>query len=283
MIKFAVTIVSPPSYVHSAAFHEVAESIHFGLMSLGFDSVLTTEGNLPGRQHIVFGSNILPAYQMPLAANAILYNLEQVDVGSSWFRPELVALFCRYRVWDYSEINAVALGALGVKVEKVLPIGYVEQLTRIHFAARRDIDILFFGSMNPRRQEIVRRLRASGLHVVAVFGIYGKDRDQLIARSKLVLNVHFYEAKVLEIVRISYLLANRCAVLSETSSDPREDESLAGGVAFAEYGDLEKAARELVNDEERCARLSQRGFELMSKRLMTDYLQDALEGATVTI
>jgi hypothetical protein len=98
-----------------------------------------------------------------------------------------------------------------------------------------------------------------------------------------VLNVHFYEAKVLEIVRISYLLANRCAVLSETSSDPREDESLAGGVAFAEYGDLEKAAHELVNNEERCARLSQRGFELMSERLMTGYLRDALEGATVTI
>lgn len=279
MIKFAVTVVSPPGYAHSAAFHEVAESVHFGLMSLGCDSVLTSEGNLPGRQHIVLGSNILPAYQLPLASNAILYNLEQVDAGSSWFRPELVALFGRYRVWDYSQTNAVALGALGVKVERVLPIGYVRELTRIHFAARRDIDVLFFGSMNPRRQEVVRRLRASGLHVEAVFGIYGKERDGLIARSKLVLNVHFYEAKVLEIVRISYLLANRCAVLSETSSDPREDESLAGGVAFAEYEDLEKTAHELVNDEERRARLSQLGFELMSGRLMSDYLRDALDGA----
>ena len=282
MRKFAVTIVSPPGYVHSAAFHEVAESVHFGLISLGFDSVLTTEGNLPGRQHIIFGSNILPAYQLPLSENAILYNLEQVDPGSAWFRPELISLFGRYRVWDYSQTNALALGALGVTVEKVLPIGYVTELSRIHFEPRRDIDVLFFGSMNPRRQEIIRRLRASGLQVEAVFGIYGKERDRLIARSKLVLNIHFYEAKVLEIVRISYLLANRCVVLSETSSNPREDELLAGGVAFAEYGDLEKMALELVNDEERRARLSQRGFELMSARLITDYLRDALDGAIGT-
>ena len=52
------------------------------------------------------------------------------------------------------------------------------------------------------------------------------------------LNVHFYEAKVLEMVRVSYLLANRCCVLSEVSSEPEEDDALAGGVAFAAYDDL---------------------------------------------
>ena len=278
MTKFAVTVISPPGYVHTAAFYEVAESIHFGLVALGYDSVLTTNANLPGRQHIILGSNILPAYPLPLAPNAILYNLEQVDPNSSWFRPELVALLAKYRVWDYSQTNVVALEALGVKVERVVPIGYVKELTRINFASHRDIDVLFFGSMNPRRQEIIQRLRSSGLQVAAVFGIYGQQRDALIARSKLLLNVHFYEAKVLEIVRISYLLANRCAILSESSSNPLEDASLADGVAFEEYGNLEKTAHELINDAERRNRLSQQGFELMRERLMSDYLHAALDG-----
>lgn len=276
MRKFAVTVVSPPGYIHSAAFHEVAESIHYGLLSLGYDSVLTTEGRLPGRQHIVLGSNLLPAYPLPLESDAILYNLEQVDPGSAWFRQELVTLLRKYRVWDYSKTNAVALGALGVKVERVVPIGYVKELTRIGFADQRDIDVLFVGSMNPRRQLIIHRLRAAGLHVVAVFGVYGKERDSLIGRSKLLLNVHFYESKVLEIVRISYLLANRCVVLSETGSDPQEDASLAGGVAFAEYGELESNACELLENHEHRESISRRGFELMSARLMSDYLRAAL-------
>ena len=82
-MKFAVTVVSPPGYVHCAAFNEIAETIHHGLRSLGHDSVLTTEGALADRRHIVLGSNLLLHYPLPLARDAILYNLEQVQMGSS--------------------------------------------------------------------------------------------------------------------------------------------------------------------------------------------------------
>ena len=204
-MKFAVTVVSPPGYVHSAAFNEVAESIHHGLRVLGHDSVLTAEGALPGRQHIVLGSNLLLQYPLPLASDAILYNLEQVEVGSPWFHPRLLDLFRRYVLWDYSRHNAAALDELGVRVASVVPIGYVKELTRIRLAAEPDIDVLFFGSMNPRRKEIIDRMNAAGLRVSCVFGAYGQERDALIGRAKLLLNVHFYEAKVLEMVRISVL------------------------------------------------------------------------------
>lgn len=277
MKKFAVTIVSPPGYIHSAAFQEVAESIHHGLLSLGHDSILTTDVRLPGRQHIVLGSNLIPAYPLPLQKDAILYNLEQVAPGSTWLRGSgLVELFRRHRIWDYSQVNAVALDALGVKVDRIVPIGYVPELTRIRFTEPRDIDVLFFGSMNERRRVIIKRLRAAGLNVSALFGVYGQERDASIGRSKLVINLHFYEAKVFEIVRVSYLLANRCAVLSETGADPVEEATLAGGVAFAPYEELVEKARELIDDPAQRAALSLRGFELMSGRLMPDHLRAAL-------
>ncbi len=271
--KFAVTVISPPGYIHAAAFNEVAETIHYGLRSLGHDSVLTTEGMLPGRQHIILGSNLLPQYPLPLAPDAILYNLEQVDAGSSWLRPELLEIFRRYTLWDYSKQNAVRLEALGVKVAHILPLGYVKELTRIQPAPEPDIDVLFFGSINPRRQEIVNRMKAAGLRVVAAFGIYGKKRDQLISRAKLLLNVHFYDTKVLEMVRISYLLANHCAVLSEYSSEPKEDESLAEGVAFADYEHLVQRARELIDAPDERQRLASRGFEIISDRPIVEYLE----------
>lgn len=275
-MKFAITVVTPPGYIHSQAFSEVAESLHHGLLSLGHDSVLTTEGDLPGRQHIVLGSNLLPGFALPLARDAILYNLEQVQLGSPWFKPALLALFRQYRLWDYSERNALALRTLGVDVARVVPIGYVPELTRIEAAPEQDIDVLFVGSMNPRRQVVVDQMGALGLRVGAAFGVYGKDRDGLIARARLQLNVHHYDAKVLEMVRISYLLANRCAVLSEHSSNRAEDAALAEGVAFADYAGLAQRARDLIDAPQERDRLRQRGFEIMQARPMADYLRVAL-------
>ena len=80
-MKFAVTIVLPPGYVHSAVFYEVAEIIHDGSCFSVMTWVLQiTQGALSGRQHIVLGSNLLPQYPLPLSHDAILYNLEQVEI-----------------------------------------------------------------------------------------------------------------------------------------------------------------------------------------------------------
>jgi hypothetical protein len=275
-MKFAVTVVSPPGYLHSAAFHEVAETLHHALRALGHDSVITTEAALSGRRHIVLGSNLLVEYRLPIAADAILYNLEQVQQGSPWFRPELIDLFAQHTLWDYSPKNAAALQALGVHVAHVVPIGYVEALTRINRTAAPDIDVLFFGSINARRKTILERMVGQQLRVKVAFGKYGRDRDELIARTRLVLNVHFYEAKVLEMVRLSYLLANRCAVLSERSADPGEDAALAGGVAFADYEQLASSARDLIDAPAERERLSGRGFEIMRARPAAAYLRAAL-------
>ncbi|MEI8196468.1 MAG: hypothetical protein WCI73_11215, partial [Phycisphaerae bacterium] len=176
----------------------------------------------------------------------------------------------------YSPQNAALLGALGIKVAAVVPIGYVPELTRITPAPQRDIDVLFIGSLNPRRQAILDQMKAAGLRVGVACGVYGPQRDALIARSRLLLNVHYYESKVLEMVRISYLLANRCAVLSERSANPQEDATLDGGVAFADYDTLVERARALINAPAECARLGQRGFEIMSARPLSEYLRAAL-------
>lgn len=275
-MKFAVTVVRPPGYIHAAAFDEVAETIHHGLRSLGHDSVLTSEGLLAGRRHIVLGSNLLPHYPLPLAPDAILYNLEQVEPGAAWFGPDLIGLFRRHAVWDYNERNAEKLEALGVPVAHVVPIGYADALARIERAPQPDIDVLFFGSINPRRAAVLEQMRAAGLRVEAVFGVYGRERDALIGRARLLLNVHYYDAKVLEMVRISYLLANRCAVLSERSADPKEDDALAGGVAFADYAGLARRAHELIDAPIERERLAGRGYEIMSARPIEECLRPAL-------
>lgn len=275
-MKFAVTVVSPPGYAHSAAFHEVAETLHHALCALGHDSVMTREGKLDGRRHIVLGSNLLPHCGLTLAPDAILYNLEQVQAGSAWITPGLLALLRRHVVWDYSAANARAFGALGVHVGRVVPIGYVPELTRIRFAEPRDIDVLFFGSLCARRANIIDRMRAAGIDAIAVFGLYGRARDRLIARAKLLLNVHSRADGVLEIVRLSYLLANGCAVLSERCANPQEEAPLAHAIAFADYDALPARAAELLASCAERERLACDGFAHMRARCAADYLRAAL-------
>jgi hypothetical protein len=56
------------------------------------------------------------------------------------------------------------------------------------------------------------------VRVKTLFGVYGKERDEYIGRSKILLNIHYYTTMIFEAVRVSYLLNNRCCVVSEESS-----------------------------------------------------------------
>ncbi|WP_280424567.1 hypothetical protein, partial [Nocardia carnea] len=111
---FAVTIAPPASYPHREAFREVAETVHIALLRLGVDSVLSGDLDLPGRRHIVFGSNTLSWWNLAVPDDAVLFNLEQISADSQWVTADLLALFRRHTVWDYSLRNIAALRDLGV-------------------------------------------------------------------------------------------------------------------------------------------------------------------------
>lgn len=241
----AVTVVTPPGYVHSQAFHEVAEGLYHALRSLGHPVTLTDQLHLRDHCHIILGANLLPG-DAALSPDSVIYNLEQIFVGSPWLREDLLTLLRRYPVWDYNRDNVAALRGLGARALHV-PLGYVPELTRIPTLPPEDedIDVLFFGSLNPRRMRVLDALDAAGLRVQALAGVYGPERDAFIARARLCLNVHFYEARRFEIVRASYLLANRRCVVSETGADPQEEADLASAVAFAPYEDLVARCRAL--------------------------------------
>lgn len=273
--RYAVVVVQPPGYPHSGAFLEVAESLAFALAALGQDAVLAPEP-VEGRRSIVLGSNLLPSHPLPLEPGAILYNLEQIEPGSAWLGPDLLRLFASHPVWDYSARNAARYEGLGLPAPRVVPIGVVPELVRIPPSPAEDIDVLFYGSVNERRQRVLAALSERGLRVEKVFGLYGAERDRLVARSRVVLNLHYYEAKVFEVVRVSYLLANRRCVVSERGSDPAEEREFERGVAFAAYRDLVETCARLCADPAARAALALEGQRLMTRRDTRAYLAEAL-------
>ena len=273
-MRIAVCIVSPAGFAHSEAFREVAETLQAAAVELGHDAIVTARADLPDRQTIVLGPNLLARHPQPLSASAILYNLEQAG-AYPWFEPAVMDLFRRHRVWDYSERNAAQLAGLGVPKPLVVPIGWSRSLERIPHGAE-DIDVLFYGSTNPRRLHVLDELRKAGARVEAVYGVYGPQRDALIARSKLVLNLHFFEARVFEIVRVSYLLANGRAVVSERGAAREEEAPFEEAVRFAEYDELVRACLDLLERPDQRARLGLSGRQVMRSRPAARILEEAL-------
>ena len=138
--------------------------------------------------------------------------------------------------------------------------------------------------LSERRYAVLRELHDRGLRVKWLSGVLGASRDAWIARSKIVLNIHYWEAKIFEIARVSYLLANRRAVVSEHGADPTLERGLESGIAFADYNELVDRCVELLGDEPTRRELAERGYQAFSAgsqaAILDRALSEGLEGRT---
>lgn len=274
-MRFAVSIVSPPGYAHQRAFAEVAETVHLALQALGHDSVLSTRLDNRRRRHIVFGPHLLVRSPQALPPDSILYNLEQLGAGGPWDTPAYRALLRAHTVWDYAPSNIAVLAADGIAAAH-LPIGWMPHMRRIAEAPLRDVDVLFYGSVYERREPVLKALQARGLRLQMLFNVYGAERDAWIARSRIVLNFHGYDACLFEAVRVSWLLGNGACVLSERGSDPGLEADYREAVEFVEHAHLVEACAALLADPARQQQLREAGPRLMQRLDLRPALQRRL-------
>jgi len=275
--QFSVCLIQPPGYVHSLALLEVCHLLCFSLESLHQSCRFEVNRLEAGANNIVVGYHLLTPDQIaPLAGQQVIfYQLEQLPLREGWFTADREAVLRAARaVWDYSPHNLELLRARGFERLHHLPLGYHPKLKRIPHReeSARDIDVLFYGSMNARRAAVVDSLRAR-CRTQVLFGVYGDSRDEYIARSRIVLNVHFYEAKILEQVRLSYLLNNECFVLSEEA----EQNPFLGAAATGPYDQLADLCRSYLAAPESRRQIAAAGHRIIQDRPMVDHLRSALE------
>ncbi len=257
-----IWIVTPTNYGHSRAFDDVAFGLHAAFEELGGSAPIVTEMRaIQGRLPIVYGANLLPATIVGhLPPDSVMINLEQASDDSPWMTQNYMAVLQSFPVLDYSTRNRARLASRGVAHAGILGIGYSERLTRITHAPAKDIDVLFYGALNHRRFHILEKLSRARLKVVHLFDVYGRERDVAISRARIVLNLHQYAQSVFEIVRVSYLLANRCCVLSEGDMSDPEVQPFVGGLAIAPYERLVDRCLELMDDPRQREAIAERGF-----------------------
>ncbi len=280
MPTYTVHVVDPPGYAHAAVFDDITASLCGALVDLGHAAQIVRDPSAIAGQAIVLGANLLamrPDVLASLPSDAIIYNLEQIDPGSPWCGRELIDLLSRSRVADYSPLNIDRLEELGVHGAALLEVGHHPSLERIDpLRGNEDIDVLFYGSLNDRRSRVLEQLQHAGAAVHHAFGVYGAERDALIARSRIVLNVHHFNARVFEIVRVSYLLANGCFVVSETGDDQHLESPFADGVAFAPYEDLAETCLAFLANPSARTSVAERGRAAFRARPQTTFTETAL-------
>lgn len=281
---FSIWIVTPDSYSFSRCFEDLAFALQCAFRELGYKAPVVTRPEETTGTVIVLGPHLLSRInQQSLPERMVLFNLEQVDLDSPWITPDYIELVKKHLLWDYSERNVAQWSDLGVPCAAVCGIGYVPELNRIGGVGNRDIDVTFVGSLNDRRRAVLDDLQKHNVNLYWLFDVWGKQRDEVIARSKILLNFHMYEAKVFEIVRVSYLLANSCCVVSEIGSDVRAEEPLSGGIAFTDYSNLVSCCMGLLANNEEQSRLRSEGFRLIQERDQVRLLQNALGSSDLSV
>lgn len=265
-MKYNVCVIKPEGYVHSDAFVELAELIGYSLQDLGHATTLGVNQIHPDAVNIIIGCHLLdPAYISQVPKTSIILNTEQVDSGQPTWNPNIFTWAAAFETWDYSHRNIQKLREMGASNVKFLQLGFHEKLVRIKKAEQQDIDILFYGSMNERRLNVVEQLRRHGCNVRTEFGVYGPERDALISRAKVVLNLHFYSSEIFEIVRVFYLMTNSKAVVAEVNESTSIDNCYLNGIYPSPYGQLVDSCIRLVRDDRLRAELEEKALATIAQ------------------
>lgn len=133
----------------------------------------------------------------------------------------------KYHIWDFSPRNISEFNKQYPNIQTYyLPLLYNPFLTnyynshitkKINYTSKT-IDILFFGTINDRRQKILNHLQQK--YIIKIITV----EDQLtntqlfdfIENSKLILNLFYYEEFVFDYYRSAILISNKINTLYET-------------------------------------------------------------------
>jgi glycosyltransferase involved in cell wall biosynthesis len=176
---------------------------------------------------------------LPPPQKRICYQLEQSCCEESkarWFTGDYFQILEKSRVvLDYSQGNLPFLARNGIAFPKVyfLPVGNLERTQN----RTKKYDVLFYGDLtdSPRRQKLLIEV-AKHFSLKIANDSFGEEMEALIAESRVVLNLHYYDNGLLETTRINECLSLGTPVVSEDACDRADYPELEGAVFFFETG-----------------------------------------------
>lgn len=277
-MHFSLVKIIPQGASSSNCFDDIILPLHYAFARLGFAVETRVNSLNPHSVNVLFGTNLTPSLHDALPANSVIFNLEQIASPScKWRETKYMDQLKNYTVWEYSPRNARYLRkSLGLQNVVDVPLGYVPEMTRLRQNFPQDIDVLFYGTLNERRQQVLDELNASGVRLGILQEAYGAERDHAIARSRVVLNVHYYTPATLELPRLGYLWANSRAVVSEKQPETEMFDGLEQACAYSSYEELVPTVRALLRNKQLRQEHAEAGFAAFSRRGQEQLLEEAI-------
>ena len=178
----------------------------------------------------------------------ILFNAEQLGSESSLVKSDYIGTMLDYVIADYSFLNKETLVGYGKDEDSIviLPIVPTDSIKyKVAPATEGTHDIVFFGSSNERRNQLLDKMRDEGLSVGHVGG-FSQNLAPYIKAAKIVLHAHYYSTNMFPAIRFLQPLAYGIPIVCERSVLPRDQDWDKSGIVFADYDDIPKACKEVL-------------------------------------
>jgi hypothetical protein len=276
-MNIAIVDLTPKEYPLKI-FKELAKNLCEFLNNSGYNAFTSNKIIYKNYKNIILGTTFLRlrknflffSIKNSLPKNTILYNFESYFHKRLWFNKTIKYFYKNYEVWDYSFHNAKNLEKLGIKIRRVLPV--IFPYKKNSYLTKKNIDILFVGSLSNRRKKIINQLRNYGLNVFASENIGSPEKlRKLVARSKIFLNIHYYGLRELEQARICPYIESGTIILSEKSLYNDENKLFSKAIVLEDYSNIVKKAVNLLKSDSDLNFLSKKAINF-KKKIKTEIL-----------
>ena len=219
-----INIVRPSAVWHPEVFNEFCNLLEYSLAELGYEVSTQFDGIDQQALNIFISFFFSSEIFRQAPSNSIVFQVENLAGQSDYTERQIKYITekaIHFQVWDYSPANIEVLKSHGISNLKLFEFGFAKKLERYRPRpiGLRPLDVLFYGRINEHRRSILADMAVLGVKVKMVKSLFGAERDALMISSKLVLNLHDYNASNFEIFRAHYPLNNGIPILSEINAD----------------------------------------------------------------
>jgi hypothetical protein len=206
--------------------------------------------------------------------SVILLNAEQAHSDSKMVDEEYENILKTWYIAEYHKKNTTL-----EKNYSLIPIKPTKAVRYDVPRDNKDIDILFYGSMNDRRRSVLDKIREKGLKVEVV-GKFGKNLAPYIVRSHIVLNIHYYETALFPIIRFLQPIEQRIPIICENSKMSPHNDWSKSGIKFVSYDAIPDECVKLFADKKEQFRMAMNTLKFSNaldttpqiNKLLDDYL-----------
>ena len=253
--RINICVLKQDGYIHTEAFRDLAERIEAEAYRKDKLVTISSKEDKNADLNILLGAHIHTKYASEFDKNKLLIiNLERLEaVKDSENHNEYLNLLNQSKYVDYSRHNNKYCRQNDINLPEYLYRPWNEpRWERTIQQTEKKWDACFIGSLTPRRKNICQDLIRRGVKLKIATASYSSERDEILSKSKYILNLHAYPGDdSAELFRLNYYASNRLRCISEICTFEEGESEISDSLTQYAYEDFGERLSKLINTESR--------------------------------